>query len=117
MEFVSIHNEQLVGYISYSIDRSSNNCYGLRVINFTDNTITFGIDLYRAIKDIFYKYNFNKLKWSVAIGNPAEKGYNKLVTKFGGRVVGVYEEDIKLWDGTVVDTKIYEVLKRNLKNS
>lgn len=117
LEFVSIHDGQIVGYISYSIDRASNNCYELCVINFTDNCVTFGVDLYKAIKDIFYKYNFSKLKWSVAIGNPAEKSYDKLVSKLGGRVVGTYKEDIKLWDGSVVDTKIYEVLKRELKTS
>lgn len=117
MEFVSIYKDKLIGYISYNIDRCTNNCYGLRIINFTESPGIFGVDLYKVLRDIFFKFKFNKLKWSVAVGNPAEEGYNKIINKIGGRIVGVYKQDIKLWDGSVVDAKVYEILRKDLINN
>lgn len=69
----------MIGYIKYNINRSDNSCSGLCIYNFTDNKATFGMDLGHALQDIFDKFKFRKLTFCVAIGNPIEKSYDKMI--------------------------------------
>lgn len=110
-QFVSVYNEEVIGFISYSIDRRSNFVYGLGAINFSDNKISFGLDLGQALKDIFEKYKFRKLRFSVCIGNPIEKSYDKMIEKYHGRIVGTYKDETLLIDGEYYDEKLYEITK------
>ena len=116
-QFVSVHNEEVIGYIFYNIDRRDNYVYGLGVINFSDNKIVFGMDLGQALNDIFEKYKFRKLKFSVFVGNPIEKSYDKMIEKYGGRIVGYYKEETRLIDGEYYDEKLYEVTREEYLKS
>lgn len=109
-QFVSVFKNNIIGYISYSISRETNSVHSLSIINFSDNKAAFGIDLGRALRDIFEKYKFRKLNFYVIVGNPIEKSYDKMVKKYGGRIVGTYKEDAKLIDGEYYDRKSYEIL-------
>lgn len=109
-QFASVLNDRVIGYIEYSISREENNVRSLGIINFTDNKIVFGKDLAQALKDIFEKYRFRKLNFSVVVGNPIEKSYDKIIKKYGGRIVGTYKENCKLIDGEYYDEKLYEIL-------
>lgn len=113
-KFVSVdENDNVIGLIDYKINRNAYYAFGLRIINFTDsNKITFGRDVHQAIDEIFNKYNFNKLKFGVFIGNPVEPTYDKLIKKYGGRIVGVQKEDSRLIDGKLYDYKLYEITKK-----
>ena len=111
-EFVSIDNKgSVIGYIKYLVDRNSNYAYGLHIINFSDNKITFGRDVVQSIDDIFIKYQFRKLEYGVYIGNLIESTYDKLTTRYGGRIVGVKKETTKMLDGNIYDFKMYELFK------
>ena len=114
-QFVSVRNGEVIGYIGYDIDRASGDVvYGLNIINFEDNpSLTFSMDLGRALRDIFEKYNLRKLCFSVIVGNPIEKSYDKMCEKYGGRIVGVKKEHTRLYDGKLYDEKVYEILKKD----
>lgn len=116
-QFVSVYNGEVIGYISYSISRGDNNAYALSIINFSDNKAIFGKDLGCALRDIFEKYKFRKLNFSVLIGNPAEKSYDKMIAKYGGRIIGVRKEDVKLIDGNYYDEKLYEIFANDYFNA
>lgn len=116
-QFVSVCDGKVIGYIAYSIARAENYAYSLSIINFSDNKIIFGKDLGQALKDIFEKYKFRKLKFNVVIGNPIEKSYDKMIRKYGGRIVGILREDLKLIDGEYYDKKLYEILASEYFNS
>jgi hypothetical protein len=45
------------------------------------------------------------------IGNPIEKSYDKLIHKYGGRVVGTYKQHTKLIDNKLYDEKFYEIFR------
>lgn len=109
-QFVSVSDGEVIGYIAYNISRAENFVHSLSIINFTDNKITFGRDVMKAMNDIFEKFKFRKLNFNVVIGNPIEKTYDKLIEKYGGRIVGVYKENVKLIDGEYYDVKSYELL-------
>ena len=110
-QFVSILDDEIIGYICYEVNRVSNYCTGLGIINFTDNKMTFGCDLGQALTDIFEKFKFNKLKFSVVIGNPIEKSYDRMIQRYGGRIVGIFRQDTRLLDGNLYDVKQYEILR------
>lgn len=117
-QFVSVNkNGKVIGYISYKLDRMANAVIELGVINFSDDKITFGKDLAQAIREIFLKFHFNKINFSVVVGNPIEKQYNKLIEKYGGRIVGIYYDDVKLFDGKLYDRQLYELLRKDFINS
>jgi hypothetical protein len=111
-QFVSLNKEgKIVGYMAYNVRRAEHICDCLNIINFTDNIALFGNDLKRVLTDIFEKFKFNKLKFSVVVGNPIEKSYDEIVEKYGGRIVGVEEKEAKLFDGEYYDVKLYEITR------
>ena len=116
-QFVSVVNDEVIGYIEYSIARAENNVSSLSIINFSDNKIAFGRDLRKALKDIFEFYHFQKINFSVIIGNPIEKSYDKMIAKYGGRIVGIFKNDAKLIDGQYYDRKTYEILADDYFNA
>lgn len=57
-QFVSLDKEgNVIGYIAYSISRADNSAHSLSIMNFSDNKITFGMDLGQALKDILRNIN------------------------------------------------------------
>lgn len=112
--------DELVGYIGYSINRRTNNCHSLSAINFSDyksDKTTFGLTLGRVVCDIFEKFHFNKLNFSVIVGNPIEESYDKMIEKYGGRIVGYFRDEVKLHDGTYCDEKLYEITSEQYFNN
>ena len=110
-EFVSVDaSGQIIGYIHYFIDRCTLNCMRFGAINFTDNPL-FGKDVLQVVKDIFERFNFHKLSFGMVVGNPIENTYDRLVEKYGGRVVCIEKEETKLDDNKYYDVKRYEILR------
>lgn len=113
-QFVSLNsNGNVIGYIGYAIDRANEYAYSLNIINFTEDKLTFGMDVGKALTDIFERFHFRKLTFSVVIGNPIEKTYDKMIEKYGGRIVGYYKQHCKLIDGNFYDEKIYEIFSKD----
>lgn len=113
-QFVSLDKKgNVLRYIGYSIDRDADYISNFWIINFSDNKVIFGRDVAQAFEDIFIKYNFRKITFSVTIGNPIEKSYDSLMKKYGGRIVGTYKEHVKLIDNKLYDSKVYEIFRKD----
>jgi len=112
-QFVSVADGNVIGFISYTIDRAADSVTNLSIANFTEDSVTFGRDVYRALSDIFLKFNFRKLSYSVVVGNPIEKQYDKLTKKFHGRIVGTEKSHFKLIDNKFYDYKSYEIFRND----
>jgi RimJ/RimL family protein N-acetyltransferase len=115
--FASVIGAKVIGYIGYGIRRPEPYAESLGIIRFggrdagdTAERQTFGKDVMTALKDIFERYGFIKLKFSCVIGNPMEKTYDKLIKRYGGRIVGVHKNETRLLDGKLYDVKLYEIL-------
>lgn len=114
IQMVSVDkNDNILGYLSASINRDVGKASSIGIINFGEINITFSRDLYTFLTDLFTKHHLNKIEWSVVIGNPAELMYDKIVEKYGGRVVGVWKESTRTADGTLRDVKDYELFRTN----
>ena len=112
--FVSVLGTTILGYISYAIKRMDNYVSSVNIIHFggknSKGGIVFGRDVITAMKDVFEKYGFGKICFCVVIGNPIEKTYDKLIKRYGGRVVGVFKKDTRMIDGKLYDVKHYEIM-------
>jgi hypothetical protein len=103
--------------LSYNIDRDANIANGMQIVNFKNPSVIFSRDLYQFIIDVFDKFKFRKLTFCVIVGNPIEKSYDKMILKYGGRIVGTKLKECKLIDGGYYDFKMYEIsLEDYIKN-
>lgn len=113
-QFVSLDSDcDVIGYIGYKIDRANDLVYALNIINFIDNKTVFGMDTGQALKDIFEKFHFRKLCFSVVVGNPIEKTYDKMIERYNGSISGYQKEQVRLIDGKFYDEKLYEILEKD----
>lgn len=111
-QFVSLNSSlNIIGLISYGINRTTEIANGFGAINFSNDKFTFGVDLGKVIDDIFCKFNMRKLEFSVVVGNPIEKSYDKMVAKYGGCIAGVLKSHYKLVDNYYYDRKMYEIFR------
>ena len=117
LEYVSKKDNEIIGYLRASINRSAGFVSSLGVANFGDKNIEFAKDFYRFLEDLFMKFDFYKIRFDVVIGNPAEKMYDRFIKRYGGRIIGTYIKDTKLWTGEYCDVKSYEIFKENYKEN
>lgn len=109
--YVSLNSSgEVIGYLGYAVEREGRYVSNLWIINFTENRY-FGIDVMRMVKDIFEKYCYKKIVFFVIIGNPIEQKYDRLIARYGGRIVGTYKEHVMLPDGKMYDEKVYEIFR------
>ena len=113
LQMVSVHQDgSVIGFFQCSFDRTCKKAYDIEVIKFVAvQNLTFSRDLYEFLDGLFVKYGMNKVEWNVVIGNPAEAQYDRVIKRYGGRVVGVRYETCCLVDGTLCDLKMYELFR------
>ena len=113
IQMVSVDScNKVIGYFSADIIRHSNKACGIQAINFgEDANIIFSKDMYQFLDELMTKHNLRKIEWTVVIGNPAEKIYDKIIEKYNGRVVGTRRESVTTPEGTLRDEKEYEIFK------
>lgn len=108
-------NDNILGYFRAGIDRAANKVTGLSILNFHAKSITFSKDFRQFLSDLLYKYNFRKISFCMVVGNPIEEQYDRMVAKYGGRIVGIEKQEA-LINGTLKDLKLYEIFKENKCN-
>jgi hypothetical protein len=114
LNLVSTLNGKVIGEMGYRIESVSRIAHRFYAAHFSrDNGFIFMRDLITCLKDIFEKYGLNKLSYSVVIGNPAEKIWDKLTLNYGGRIIGYREQDVCMENGKLYDVKEYEILAKN----
>lgn len=111
---VSIAGDKVVGLMRASTDRSSNFIDSLSIIAFqTKPTPSFLKDVLEFIKYLLITRGFRKICFTVIVGNPAERIYDRFIAKYNGRIVGTYEDHVRLIDGKLYGNKLYEITRDN----
>ena len=116
IQMVSVNKEgRVIGYFSVVLCRDTFNLSNLHIINFTDDKVLFAKDLKNFLMKLIERGAIRKLNFTVVIGNPIEESYDKMIEKYGGRIIGIRREDVKLFDGKLYDTKSYEIFMENIR--
>ena len=110
IQLVSVCNNDVLGYFDAQVNRTPRYIRQLAVINFDNKLFTFGKDFGAFMELLIYQYKFDKICFSVAVGNPAEKMYDKEVNKLNGQIVGVFKNHYQTPDGKIHDCKWYEIV-------
>lgn len=55
--------------------------------------------------------SIRKICFTVVVGNPVESRYDRIIERYGGRIVGIHKEHTMLPDGRLYDEKMYEILR------
>lgn len=114
--FVSVdEDENVLGYITYSINLLSKSCYDFGLISFDRGNIKFIKDVYEVVNNIFNVYQFNRLEWCCFADNPAIKGYRNFISRCGGKEVGYLKATNVLMDQKLHDSVIFEIMKEDFK--
>lgn len=112
LQFVSLlETGEVIGYFGAKLNLLTNTAYDLEIINFVDKNSTFTSDLFNFVDTLYKDYGVDRVVFNVIIGNPAEKLYDRLMNTCGGRVIGVFKNDVRLPDGKLYDVKYYEMFK------
>lgn len=117
--FASVDKKgNVLGYISYGVDWEAMTTCGFGAISFVPGgSVEYAYDLRKAIDNIFMKFNFNRIEWWAYSDNPAIRGYDSFIKRYGGRRAGFLKQNIKLLDGKLHDSIIYELLREDyIKN-
>lgn len=63
-QFVSVDkDDNVIGYISYNVDWAAMSAYDLGIISFDKGNVLFVKDVYAVVKDLFEKYQMNRVSW------------------------------------------------------
>lgn len=116
---VSVHGPKLLGFLQAKVARCDNTVTQVTIFsNYLKRLEHFKIfekDLLLYMADLLG--TFRKVCWSVAVGNPVERSYDKFIKLVGGRVVGTKLKELRI-KGDYYDEKLYEVLDtRAAKNA
>ena len=109
---------EILGEIGYSIDHWAQSIDGFHCIRYnqendTDNGYIFMKDMLHVIHEAFTRFGYRKMNWSVIVGNPAEKAWDKFCKLSGGRIVGTFKEEALTADHVFRDMKHYELFARD----
>lgn len=113
IQMVSVEEDDIIGFLTARIDRGDDAVSSISAINFYDVNTTFSRDFHNFLDQLFTKFNFRKISFGVVVGNPAEVMYDKYIKKYNGRIVGVKEDDVRLFDNKLYDYKMYEIFRED----
>lgn len=113
IQMVSEDKTSLCGFMGARLNRDANNVDDIYAINFRVNDYVFAKDFREFLSSLFLKYKFNKVSFRSIVDNPANKMYQKIVDRYGGRVVGIKIKEVKLPDGELYDEILYEIMRED----
>ena len=95
-------DNRIIGYYKAAFARPENYIESLSCINFNlKDKMTFAIGMKEFLCYLVNELCVPKIKWSVYVGNPMEKAYDKFCKKHGGRIIGIEDYNI------LINNKMY----------
>jgi RimJ/RimL family protein N-acetyltransferase len=110
----SEHN--IDGFIKLKFNRVCNTCTISIAVSFSDNKGTMYTALKHLIPMIFSR-NISHVNWFCFSGISHNKGYEKIVKKYGGKIEGVLRYSFVTWDGIMRDAIMYGISQNEYSTS
>ena len=116
-QFAFVEGEEITGYFSYSLDNLSKSLYNMGLLSFERPNYAFIKEVIKHIEWLFDEKIIDRMDFFAYEDNPAIRGYDKMVEKFGGRRVGKFTKSQRLYDGKLHNTILYEILREDYENA
>ena len=101
-------NGNVTGYFSYNVNWQVKSLCNFGLISFKDNNTTLIRDVIKHIRHMLDDIGIQRVEFWAFKDNPANRGYSKLIKKFGGSKVAELHKVNMLRDGKLHDMYIYE---------
>lgn len=105
-------NGEVTGYFSYCLNRSISRAYDFGFISFKKPNYIFAKEVIRHLQEQFDLGVFKSMEFYCYADNPAVRGYEKLIERFGGVKIGTSHQCVKLMDGKIHDNNMYEIIRK-----
>ena len=113
-DYAIIHNNKLIGYLSYRVDYYCSKVYNFGLMSFDKGNFVVGKDVFDKIEELVELYH--RVEWRMICGNPVERSYDRFCKKHNGKK-HILKDAIKDKYGNYRDDVIYEIVGgEQLKN-
>ena len=116
-QFAFVEDNKVTGYFSYTFDNSTKSLYNMGVLSFEKPNYHFIKAVIKHIKWLFDEKIIDRIEFFAYEDNPAIKGYDKILERFGGKRVGKLTRSQKLYDGKLHNTILYEILREDYESA
>lgn len=106
--------DNLIGFLSYSIDFYSSNMSRFGLISFDRGNIIVGKSVFDEIERCIKEYHLHRVEWRMVGGNHAERGYDHFLKRYGG-TKHILKDALKDRQGKYHDDIIYEIIIQEQK--
>lgn len=101
--------ENLIGYIGYTIDWYSKSAYNFGLFSFDRGNPIIGYAINEVMETLIKKYHMHRIEWRMIGGNPVEKHYDKFCKLYNGRKIEL-KDVFKDREGNYHNDYIYEII-------
>lgn len=105
---------EVTGYFSYNYNSNTSSMNNFGLISFIDYNPKFILAIYEHIAAAL-KNGVKRIEFFAYEDNPANKGYQKLIKRFGGKQVGKLTNNTRLLDNKLHNTLIYEIINTEVE--
>ena len=110
-QYAIVHNDKLIGFLSYAIDWYSSKAHSFGLFSFDRGNPIIGKDVFTKLEELVNQ--FHRIEWRMVGGNPAERGYDKFIKRHNGNKY-VLKDSFKDRNGNYRDSIIYEILNTSI---
>lgn len=103
------------GYFAHNYNDACKSISGFCLISFSDNGTALVWDVIKYIRNLF-RIEAQRAEFFAFADNPAVKLYDKLICRYGGKVIGRLTRSA-YFNGKYHDSIIYEILKEDLRGA
>lgn len=107
-QFAIVHNEKLLGYLSYRVDWYVSRAYNFGLFSFDKGNIMVGKDVINKLEELVS--TLHRVEWRAVGGNPACRGYDKFIQRHNGKK-HILKDAIRDRNGNYRDDIIYEIIQ------
>lgn len=109
-DYAIVHNDKLIGYLSYQVDYYASKAYNFGLMSFDRGNITIGKDLFDKLEELVFR--LHRIEWRMVGGNSVERSYDRFCEKHNGKK-HILKDAIKDAKGNYRDDVIYEIVTEN----
>lgn len=106
-DYAIVHNDTLIGYLSYRLDYYSSKAYNFGLMSFDRGNPVVGKDLFDKMEELASQ--LHRIEWRMVGGNPVERSYDKFCEKHNGKK-HILKDAIKDAKGNYHNDVIYEIV-------